>query len=261
MGHQFSKWLSSGHARAYAVLSKPEAKQIAELSGIPQEPQESPMCLGCHATGAHVEEWEKDETFFAEEGVQCEKCHGPGSEYMDVAIMVDRERAEKAGLMMPTTSDCMGCHQVKGSHVAVHKLPKLDIAQAMSDIAHTTPENLKLGSMSQLPDVSDSEKGEGRYIGTHTCAACHKGAMMGYQFSKWRMSDHANAYAVLASDHAYEIAKEEGLKDAPQTSQECLKCHTTAYHQPAKGANHIHCTKASDARHVTVRAAIIIRKR
>ena len=48
MGHQFSKWLASRHAQAYAVLSKPEAKKIAELSGIPQEPQESAMCLGCH---------------------------------------------------------------------------------------------------------------------------------------------------------------------------------------------------------------------
>ncbi len=235
MEHQFSKWLASKHARAYAVLSKPEAKKIAELSGIPQEPQESPMCLGCHATGAHVEEWEKDETFFFQDGVQCEKCHGPGSEYMDAAIMMDRQAAEKAGLMMPIVNDCMGCHQVKGSHVAVHKLPKLDIAQAMSDIAHPTPEDFKLGSMLQLPEVTDSEKGEGRYIGTLTCAACHKGPAMGYQFSKWRMSDHASAYAVLASDQAYEIAKEQGLKDAPQTNQECLRCHTTAYHQPPKG--------------------------
>ena len=55
------------------------------------------MCLWCHATGAHVEEWEKDEAFIIEEGVQCEKCHGPGSEYMDV--MMNREMAMKAGLM------------------------------------------------------------------------------------------------------------------------------------------------------------------
>ncbi len=235
MEHQFSKWLASKHARAYAVLSKPEAKKIAELSGIPQEPQESPMCLGCHATGAHVEEWERDETFFFQDGVQCEKCHGPGSEYMDAAIMMDRQAAEKAGLMMPTVSDCMGCHQVKGSHVAIHKLPKLDITKAMSNIAHPTPKDFKIGSVPQLPDVTDSKKGEGRYIGTLTCAACHKGTAMGYQFSKWRMSVHASAYAVLASDEAYEIAKEQGLKDAPQISQECLRCHTTAYHQPPKG--------------------------
>ncbi len=236
MGHQFSKWLASAHARAYAVLSKPDAKEIARLSGIPQEPQESSMCLGCHATGARAEAWEKDETFFTEDGVQCEKCHGPGSEYMDAAVMSNRQVAEKAGLMMPTAGDCMGCHQVKGSHVAVHKLPRLDITQAISDIAHPTPEDFKFVSMPQLPDVADSEKGEGRYIGTLTCAACHKGPEMGYQFSKWRLSAHASAYTVLATDKAKKIARKQGLKDTPQTSLECLKCHTTAYHLPMKGA-------------------------
>ena len=88
MGHQFTRWLQSRHATAYAVLAKPESKKIAELSGIPLEPQESPMCLGCHATGAHVEDWERDETFFTEDGVQCEQCHGPGSEYIDAAIIL-----------------------------------------------------------------------------------------------------------------------------------------------------------------------------
>ncbi len=236
MGHQFSRWLASKHARAYAVLAKPEAKKIAELSGIPQEPQESPMCLGCHATGAYVEAWEKDETFFTTDGVQCEKCHGPGSEYMDAAIMMDRQAALKAGLTIPTAQDCMGCHQVKGSHVAVHKLPKLDMMQAMSDIAHPTPRDFKYGPMPQLPDVTGSKKGENKYIGIHTCAVCHKGPTMGYQFSKWRMSAHASAYAVLATDKAYKIAKEQGLKDDPQSSPKCLKCHSPAYRQPAEGA-------------------------
>ena len=240
MGHQFSRWLASKHARAYAVLAKPEAKKIAELSGIPQEPQESPMCLGCHATGAHAEDWEKDETFFTEDGVQCEKCHGPGSEYMDAAIMMEREAAMKAGLIMPTVQDCMGCHQVKGSHVAVHKLPKLDMMQSVSDIAHPTPGDFKSAvvpwRMPQIPDITDSKKDEGKYIGSLTCAACHRGPTMGYQFSKWRMSAHARAYAVLATDEAYEIAKKQDLKDDPQTSLTCLKCHTTAYHQPTKGA-------------------------
>ena len=79
MGQQDSLWMMSKHARAYASLAKPEAKLIAELSGIPQAPKESPLCLGCHATGAHVEEWERDDEFRIEDGVQCEKCHGPGS--------------------------------------------------------------------------------------------------------------------------------------------------------------------------------------
>jgi len=240
MGHQLSRWLASKHARAFAVLAKPQAKEIAKLSGIPQEPQESSMCLGCHATGANAEAWEKDETFFTEDGVQCEKCHGPGSEYMDATIMTDRRAAESAGLMMPTVQDCMGCHQVKGSHVAVHKLPKLDMKQALSDIAHPTPGDFKFSPAPQYPDVTDSKTDKAKYIGTLTCAACHKGPAMGYQYSKWRMSTHARAYAVLATDEAYEIAKKEGLKDPPQTSPACLKCHTTTYHQPTEHAGELY---------------------
>jgi len=235
MGHQFSRWLTSKHARAYAVLVKPEAKRIAELSGIPLEPQEAPTCLGCHATGAHVEEWEKDETFSTLDGVQCEKCHGPGSEYMDATIMMNREAAMKAGLVMPTVQDCMGCHEVKGSHVAIHQLPKMDIKQAMSDIAHPTPRDFTSGMMRTYPEVTASPKDKARHVGTLTCAACHKGPAMGYQFSKWRMSAHARAYAVLATDEAKKIAKQQGLKNDPQTSPACLTCHTTAYHRPTEG--------------------------
>jgi YVTN family beta-propeller protein len=235
MNHQFSKWLISKHSGAYAILAKPEAKKIAKLSGIPQEPQESPMCLGCHATGAHVEEWERDETFFIEDGVQCEKCHGPGSEYIDSAIMMDRQAAMKAGLMMPTMGDCVNCHQVKGSHVAVHKLPKLDLEKVLKDISHPTPENWKYGPMPKLTEVPPKE-GQHKYIGVHICATCHKGPMNGYQFSKWRMSAHARAYADLATNRAYEIADAEGLKEDPQISETCLKCHTSAYHRIAGGA-------------------------
>ena len=152
MGHQFSKWLVSKHAGAYAVLANPQSKKIAELSGIPQEPQESTMCLGCHATGAHAEAWEKDDTFFVEDGVQCEKCHGPGSEYMDAAIMMDRDAAVKAGLMIPTMLDCMGCHQAKGSHVAIHNLPKLDREKAWRDIAHPAGKDGDDKSKPPLPE-------------------------------------------------------------------------------------------------------------
>ena len=89
-------------------LAAPEARQIAKLSGIPEEPQASPVCLGCHATGAEAEDWEKDETFSVQDGVQCEKCHGPGSEYADEEIMVDRQAADARGPEMPTRGGLPG---------------------------------------------------------------------------------------------------------------------------------------------------------
>src|SRR5690606_32292098 len=97
-------------------LATPEARQIAKWSGITTEPQESAVCLGCHATGAPAEPWEKDPGFVLRDGVQCEKCHGAGSEYMAADVMMDREAAMMAGLNMPTRDDCMNCHAEKGSH-------------------------------------------------------------------------------------------------------------------------------------------------
>ena len=107
MGDQLTSWLHSRHAKAYTSLAKPEARQIAKWSGIPMEPQESAMCLGCHATASEAEPWERDDTFSIREGVQCEMCHGPGSEYMDADVMMNREAAMHAGLKMPTKEFCL----------------------------------------------------------------------------------------------------------------------------------------------------------
>ena len=235
MGHQHSRWLLSNHARAYAVLAEPSAKKIAELSGIPQEPQDSPMCLGCHATGAHVEEWERDPTFHIQDGAQCEKCHGPGSEYMDAKVMMKREAAIQAGLVIPTMRDCMNCHQTKGSHVAVHDQPKLDVAKAWEVIAHPTPKSREMGQPPSLPGAVDTAQHPSKYTGVMECAGCHKGPGRGYQFSKWRVGPHAKAFAVLSTSAAYAIAKEMDVSGNPQEARSCLECHSTAHHRPAGG--------------------------
>ena len=138
-GHQFSRWRASRHAEAYACLWSPVSKRIAELSGIPEEPQKAAMCLGCHATAADAEAWEKEDTFLPEDGVQCETCHGPGSEYATAEIMMDRDKAMMAGLTMADERMCMQCHNVKGSHVAFLSSPVFDVKTAMKRIAHRSP--------------------------------------------------------------------------------------------------------------------------
>lgn len=42
--------------------------------------------------------------------LDCENCHGPGSEYKTLAIMKDREKAMAAGLVIPTATFCKTCH-------------------------------------------------------------------------------------------------------------------------------------------------------
>ena len=238
MGHQLSRWLMSNHARAYAVLSSPDARPIAELSGIIQEPQESAVCLGCHATASEAEEWEKDPTFFIEDGVQCERCHGAGSEYIDAEVMSDPEAAMRAGLRKITERDCMVCHAEKGSHVAVHHKPQLDISEALERIAHPAPETpdydpITLGAsgpggvVGGAAEALPSQPGP-KYVGVFACAECHDSPSTGLQFSIWRMSRHAQAYAVLSTPAAYETAASRGLEVPPQESPECLRCHSTA---------------------------------
>ena len=230
MGSQYSKWLHSKHAQAYAVLAKPESEIIAKYSGVPEAPEESVICLGCHATGAHAEEWEKDDTFYVEDGVQCEKCHGPGSEYMEV--MSDPEASALAGLIMPTEKDCESCHQVKSSHLMAYELPEISLEERMSQIAHPTPNVMRLKKKMESPEmVPDSEF---KYVGAIQCAGCHDGSSKGYQYSKWRMSDHARAYSRLATPEAYEMAAQQGIGD-PQSSEKCLICHTTVFTKPVGG--------------------------
>ena len=42
--------------------------------------------------------------------LDCESCHGPGSEYKAMAIMKDSAKAKAAGLVVPTASFCANCH-------------------------------------------------------------------------------------------------------------------------------------------------------
>ncbi|UCC44700.1 MAG: hypothetical protein JSU65_01870 [Candidatus Zixiibacteriota bacterium] len=46
-------------------------------------------------------------------GIQCEACHGPGSDYKKKSIMEDREAAIAAGLIIPDATTCARCHNEK----------------------------------------------------------------------------------------------------------------------------------------------------
>ena len=222
-GHQFSQWRSTAHARAYAVLASPEAKAIARLSGIPGEPQQAPMCLGCHATAAEAEDWERLDGFHVEDGLQCEACHGPGSEYATREVMLDRRKAMTMGLRIPDRGFCLNCHRAKGSHQAVLQAKPWDAERAWKEIAHPIVRTNPPAPAAPPPQRAT----ENKFVGGMACAQCHQAPAMGYQFSQWRLTPHARAYAVLASTGAVEIARKEGVAGDPQQSPQCLKCHTT----------------------------------
>ncbi|MFQ6008365.1 MAG: multiheme c-type cytochrome [Candidatus Zixiibacteriota bacterium] len=101
---QHASWLETKHAKAFEVLSDEEKKKAE--------------CVGCHITGEM-----SDGTVL--EGVQCEACHGPGSEYKSLKIMnrkkwaadpeTYKKKAIEAGLIYPTEENCKRCHKKEGN--------------------------------------------------------------------------------------------------------------------------------------------------
>lgn len=226
---QFNPWRLTAHAKAYAALSKPEAREIAELSGIEVDPYDSPICLGCHTTAYATEEWERGEDFHFEDGIQCERCHGPGSLYSDADIMQDRTKAMGAGLKMPEKSDCLVCHKEKGSHMAVLHVKKWEYEEALKEIAHPGMG----GRLTQKNTPAATPLPGPQYVSALACGSCHDEREGGNQYNKWRYSGHAQAYAVLDTKRAREIADDMGLSGDPQKSGQCLECHATAAGEPA----------------------------
>ncbi len=231
MGHQFSRWLISKHAGSWASLAKPESKIIAQESGILQDPQEAAICLGCHAPAALTEAWERDPAFQIQDGIQCEDCHGPGSDYATKKIMQDRKQAMMHGLKMADDDFCMSCHLEKGSHTSVLGKATFDLQKAKKEIAHPTPNKFKTADLPSAP--TQNHETLRHYVGSHACANCHQDASMGYQYSLWKDRPHARAFAVLATPKARKMAKAEGIHSDPQKSDECLRCHVTGFNSPS----------------------------
>ncbi len=228
-GYQYSRWLLSKHAQAYAALTLPEAKQIARMSGLPTEPTKSPICLGCHSSASLAEPWEVEESFRAKDGVQCEACHGPGSEYLSVHHLKDKKLSLEKGMRFFTKDDCLICHKEKGSHTAVLGTKKFDVEKAWQEIAHPSPIPFHAPPEPAQPFPRPPTHQGPALIGSYQCGACHDGPEMNHQYSTWLRSRHAQAYAVLATPRAYEIAREWGVEGSPQQSARCLECHSTLY--------------------------------
>lgn len=43
--------------------------------------------------------------------LDCESCHGAGSEYKSLSVMKDTEKAKAAGLVLPNATFCATCHR------------------------------------------------------------------------------------------------------------------------------------------------------
>jgi hypothetical protein len=109
-GQQYPIWEQSKHSKSFEALSKPEAAEKAKALGVTTPPPSSPECLKCHSPLADKAPELKPE------GVGCEVCHGPGSDYKKLSVMKDKAEAAKAGLILYGSPDkikthCLKCHE------------------------------------------------------------------------------------------------------------------------------------------------------
>jgi hypothetical protein len=132
-GNQYKIWSESKHAKAYETLATPAADSIGKTRDV-EKPQESAKCLVCHVTGYEAPASAKAATFKQDEGVGCEVCHGPGSDYMPMKVMKDKEAAIAAGLQIPTEETCVNCHNEKSP-----TYKKFVFAEFEKQIAHPVP--------------------------------------------------------------------------------------------------------------------------
>lgn len=137
-GEIFEKWEAGPHAKAFATLASEESKKIAKEKGVKGDPQQAAECLVCHVTGYAAAADQKGASLTIEEGVSCEACHGPGSEYKSLKIMKGitdgSVKGAEYGLIAANEKICVTCHNTKSP---TYKEFKFDVKY--KKIAHLLP--------------------------------------------------------------------------------------------------------------------------
>ena len=137
-GNIFEKWQERGHAKAFATLATEQSKEVAKKAGVKCDPQEAAECLVCHVTAYNAAAEQKAATLTMEEGVSCEACHGPGSEYKSMKVMKDinagKAKGADFGLIAPDKEVCVTCHNPKSPTYKEFKYE-----EAVKKIAHPLP--------------------------------------------------------------------------------------------------------------------------
>lgn len=114
------------HAQAYRTLTSKKANSIARQLGY-KSATSAKLCLDCHSL--NIAAARREETFDQTEGVTCEACHGPSSEWLGVhqAGLYFYQRNVDEG-MYPTTDPrkraelCLSCHMGTKEKFVDHRM-------------------------------------------------------------------------------------------------------------------------------------------
>ncbi len=202
VGGQFSqRYLTELDGELYVLPAQWNVTSGEWVSYHPDDWQERPYaryCAGCHTTGfdAETETW-------SEAGVQCEACHGPGSEHVALS-------GERAAIVNPAVEEfqaqteiCGQCHSRGTDPTGVYEFPidflpggplKLDDAFiAATDGEHFWPDGSSRAHHQEYLDWQKSPHAAGvgcsfchvshssgetahqtRWVGNHRCLICHE---------------------------------------------------------------------------------------
>ena len=125
--NEYSTWVTADkHAHAYTALTEPLGKQIAATLKLgPAE--KTQRCLVCHALSVSPAEHARD--FEVSEGISCESCHGPASEWLGPHIQANAVHSRMVSLglydnknLVLRTEKCLTCHLGASGMTVDHEL-------------------------------------------------------------------------------------------------------------------------------------------
>ena len=112
---EYTTWAGKdAHSNAYRTLLEPRSQEIGRHLGI-EAPEKSDQCLDCHALNAVSARRAK--SFDLTDGVSCENCHGPSSDWLGSHTLREWTHEQSLQLGMYDTKDlllrsrlCLSCH-------------------------------------------------------------------------------------------------------------------------------------------------------
>ncbi|MEO5931171.1 MAG: multiheme c-type cytochrome [Candidatus Kapaibacterium sp.] len=113
-GAQFVTWRNGPHARAFTSLGSDSAKAYLTAHGIG-----TAGCISCHTTLGRAAENHAEEIVNAQ-GIGCERCHGPGSNYAYFNIMKLRDDFTAHSGVVGSLKDCYECHAASLQKDSLH---------------------------------------------------------------------------------------------------------------------------------------------
>jgi len=125
--NEYSTWVvKDKHAHAFAALTNSVATRMAKILGV-EKADAAPKCLGCHALS--VPEAERARTFDSTDGVSCESCHGPASNWLGPHTTRGwtHERSIAAGMRdlrdpARRAENCLSCHLGTADKAVDHEM-------------------------------------------------------------------------------------------------------------------------------------------